>query len=82
MGQPEKGVEEELVDRAKVCAPSSIVSDVRSLQPWKASFPMDVTLLGMFSDASPLQPAKAELPMDVTLLGMFTDVRPLQRVKA
>ena len=78
MGQPEKEVEEELVDRAKVCVPSSIVTDVSPLQPEKALSPMDVTLLGMTTDVSPLQPEKAKPPMDVTLLPIETDVRPLQ----
>ena len=52
------------------CCYWQYVTDVRPLQPEKASLPMLVTLLGMVTDVRPLQPEKASLPMLVTLLGM------------
>ena len=44
-----------------------IVTVFRPEQPLKASFPIDVTLLGMVIDVRPEQPEKAAFPIDVTL---------------
>ena len=51
---------------------------VKPLQPSNASFPMEVTLLGMVTDVKPLQSSNAYHPMEVTLFGMVTEVKPLQ----
>ena len=54
-----------------------IITDVRRLQPLKASSPMLVTLLGISIEIRPLQPWKALPPMLVTLLGIIVFSHPL-----
>ncbi len=60
----------------------STVTNIRLVQPEKASSLMDVTLLGMVMEVRPVQPEKASSPMNVTLLGMVMEVRPVQPWKA
>ena len=67
MGQPVKGVMLEDVLNDKVPEPSSMVTEVRPLQPEKAKEPIDVTLPGIVTEVRPLQPRKAEEPIFVTL---------------
>ena len=53
-----------------------IVTDVKPVQPWKASMPMLVTLLEIVTDVKLEQPEKAPVPMLVTLLGMTVFLNP------
>jgi len=48
------------------------------VHPLKASLPIVVTLLGMFTEVRELQPMKALSPIVVTLFRMVTEVRELQ----
>ena len=57
-----------------------MATEVRPVQPMKASQPISVTELGMVTEVKPVQPLK---PLrNVTELGMVTEVRPLQPMKA
>ena len=52
--------------------------DFSPVQPEKACFPIDVTLLGILMEVKLVQPEKALSPIDVTLLGISMEVRPVQ----
>ena len=56
--------------------------EVKPLQPAKAEFPIEVTVLGSVIEVKPLQPAKAEFPIVFTPSGSVIEVKPLQPEKA
>ena len=57
-----------------------MVTEVRPLQPLKASYPMLVTEFGMVKEVRPLQPAKALSLMLVTELGITVLLHPVTSV--
>ena len=57
-----------------------IVSEVRPVQPLKASPSMVVKLLGNVIDFKPVQPWKAKSPIFVTLLGITVFLHPINKV--
>ena len=58
------------------------VSEVRPLQPAKASLPIVMTLLGIIIEVRPVQTQNEQLLIEVTEMGIITDVSVLQPVNA
>ena len=55
-----------------------LYTEVRPVQPQKASLLISVTLPGIVTDVSPTQSFKADAPIYVTLLGMVIQLRLAQ----
>ena len=53
------------------------ITEVKPVQPEKASFPMVVTALPMVTEVKPLQPEKALSPMEMTEAGIVKVVNLL-----